>query len=312
MKNSKYIWMNGEMIPWENATVHVMAHALHYGSSVFEGIRCYDTHQGRCIFRLGAHIRRLFDSAKLYRYPIPFSPAEIEEGCRQSIIKNELQAAYIRPLAFLGAGSLGVVPSEDVPIDVIIAALEFGAYLGEEGLKNGIDVCVSSWSRTTSAALPILAKAGGHYLNAQLIGGEARRNGFAEGISVTAQGTVSEGSAENIFVIRDGKIFTPPLSASILNGITRDSAITLARDLGYEVIEQDIPRELLYVADELFFTGTAAEVTPIRSVDGIEIGSGSRGPITEAIQSAFFGLFDGSTQDKWNWLDRVEKSASIS
>jgi branched-chain amino acid aminotransferase len=312
MKNSKYIWMNGEMIPWENATVHVMAHALHYGSSVFEGIRCYDTHQGRCIFRLGAHIRRLFDSAKLYRYPIPFSPAEIEEGCRQSIIKNELQAAYIRPLAFLGAGSLGVVPSEDVPIDVIIAALEFGAYLGEEGLKNGIDVCVSSWSRTTSAALPILAKAGGHYLNAQLIGGEARRNGFAEGISVTAQGTVSEGSAENIFVIRDGKIFTPPLSASILNGITRDSAITLARDLGYEVIEQDIPRELLYVADELFFTGTAAEVTPVRSVDGIEIGSGSRGPITEAIQSAFFGLFDGSTQDKWNWLDRVEKSASIS
>ena len=312
MNNSKYIWMNGEMVPWENATVHVMAHALHYGSSVFEGIRCYDTHQGRCIFRLQAHIRRLFDSAKLYRFLIPFSPSEIEEGCRQSIIKNELKAAYIRPLAFLGAGSLGVVPNEDVPIDVIIAAMEFGAYLGEEGLKNGIDVCVSSWARTTSAALPILAKAGGHYLNAQLIGGEARRNGFDEGISVTARGTVSEGSAENIFAIRDGKIFTPPLSASILNGITRDSAITLAQDLGYEVIEQEIPRELLYVADELFFTGTAAEVTPVRSVDGIEVGSGSRGPITEAVQSAFFGLFDGSTKDKWNWLDRVEKSASVS
>ena len=303
--------MNGEMVPWENATVHVMAHALHYGSSVFEGIRCYDTNQGRCIFRLGAHIRRLFDSAKLYRYPIPFSQAEIEQGCRDAIVKNELQAAYIRPLAFLGAGSLGVVPNDDVPIDVIIAAMEFGAYLGEEGLKNGIDVCVSSWARTTSAALPILSKAGGHYLNAQLIGGEARRNGFAEGISVTARGTVSEGSAENIFVIRDGRIFTPPLSAAILNGITRDSAMTLARELGYEVIEQEIPRELLYVADELFFTGTAAEVTPVRSVDGIEVGCGSRGPITEAVQSAFFGLFDGSTEDKWNWLDSVEKSASV-
>lgn len=310
MKNSKYIWMNGKMIPWENATVHVMAHALHYGSSVFEGMRCYETPKGPCIFRLKAHIRRLFDSAKLYRFPIPFSVAEIEQGCRESIVKNELKSAYIRPLVFLGEGSLGVVPSDDIPIDVIIAALEFGAYLGEEGLKNGIDVCVSSWARTTSAALPILSKAGGHYLNAQLIGGEARRNGFAEGISVTARGTVSEGSAENIFVIRDRKIFTPPLSAAILNGITRDTAITLARKLGHEVIEQEIPRELLYVADELFFTGTAAEVTPIRSVDGIEIGSGSRGPITESVQSAFFGLFDGTTDDEWGWLDSVERIAS--
>lgn len=312
MKNSKYIWMNGKMIPWENATVHVMAHALHYGSSVFEGIRCYDTPQGRCIFRLGAHIRRFFDSAKIYRFPIPFSATEIEQGCRDSIVENELRAAYIRPLAYLGAGSLGVVPNEDVSTDVMIAAMEFGTYLGEEGLKNGIDVCVSSWARTTSAALPVLSKAGGHYLNAQLIGGEARRNGFAEGISVTSRGTISEGSAENIFVIRDGKIFTPPLSAAILNGITRDSAMTLARNLGYEVIEQEIPRELLYVADELFFTGTAAEVTPVRSVDGIEVGCGSRGPITEAVQNAFFGLFDGSTTDEWGWLDSVEKSASVS
>ncbi|MFT5301162.1 MAG: branched-chain amino acid aminotransferase [Mariniblastus sp.] len=310
MNQSKYIWMNGEMIPWENATVHVMAHALHYGSSVFEGIRCYDTPSGRCIFRLGSHIRRFFDSAKLYRYPISFSQAEIEKGCCDSIVENDLKAAYIRPLAFLGAGSLGVVPSEDVPTNVIIAAMEFGAYLGEEGLKSGIDVCVSSWARTTSAALPILSKAGGHYLNAQLIGGEARRNGFAEGISVTSRGTVSEGSAENIFVIRDGKIFTPPLSAAILNGITRDSAFVLARDLGYEVIEQEIPRELLYVADEVFLTGTAAEITPVRSVDRIEVGNGSRGPITEVIQSAFFGLFDGTTEDKWGWLDSVERQSS--
>ena len=312
MNTSKYIWMNGEMIPWENATVHVMAHALHYGSSVFEGIRCYETPRGRCIFRLGDHIRRFFDSAKLYRYPIPFSPGEIEQACRDSIVENELKAAYIRPLAFLGAGSIGVVPNEDVPTDVIIAAMEFGTYLGEEGLKSGIDVCVSSWARTTSAALPVLSKAGGHYLNAQLIGGEARRNGFAEGISVTARGTISEGSAENVFVIRDGKIFTPPLAAAILNGITRDTAIKLAHNLGYEVLEQEIPRELLYVADELFFTGTAAEVTPVRSVDGIEVGCGSRGPITEAVQSAFFGLFDGTTKDEWGWLDSVEKSASVS
>ena len=311
MNKSKYIWMNGEMIPWENATVHVMSHALHYGSSVFEGIRCYETANGRCIFRLEAHIKRLFDSAKLYRYAIPYSPAEVEQGCRDSVVQNDLKSAYIRPLVFLGEGSIGVVPDASISVNVIIASMEFGSYLGEEGLKNGIDVCISSWARTTSAALPILSKAGGHYLNAQLIGGEARRNGFAEGISVTARGTVSEGSAENIFVIRDGKIYTPPLSAAILNGITRDSAIKLANHLGHEVIEREIPRELLYVADELFFTGTAAEVTPIRSVDGIEIGSGSRGPITEAIQSAFFGLFNGQTRDQWGWLESVEKSASV-
>jgi branched-chain amino acid aminotransferase len=310
MKTSKYIWMNGKMIAWEDATVHVMAHALHYGSSVFEGVRCYDTPKGRCIFRLGAHTRRLFDSAKLYRFPVPATPEEINQACCDVIVQNELKNAYIRPLIFLGAGSLGVVPNEDVPTDVIVAAFEWGSYLGEEGLVNGIDTCISSWTRTTSAALPILSKAGGHYLNAQLIGGEARRNGFAEGISVTAQGTVSEGSAENLFVVRDGKIYTPPLAAAILNGITRASAITLAEDLGFEVIEAQIPREVLYLADEVFFTGTAAEVTPVRSVDGIQIGAGTRGPITEKIQSAFFGLFDGTTEDKWGWLNPVEAKAS--
>jgi len=299
--------MNGEMIPWENATVHVMAHSLHYGSSVFEGERCYDTPKGRCIFRLGAHTKRLFDSAKLYRFPVPFTPEQISQACCDVIVENELKNAYVRPLIFLGAGSLGVVPNEDVPTEVMIAAFEWGSYLGEDGLANGIDVCISSWRRTTSASLPILSKAGGHYLNAQLIGGEARRNGFAEGISVTDRGTVSEGSAENLFVVRDGILYTPPLSAAILNGITRHSAMVLAEDLGYKVVEQEIPRELLYIADELFFTGTAAEVTPVRSVDGIEVGNGARGPITEAIQSAFFGLFDGTTEDKWGWLDFVEK-----
>lgn len=305
MKNSKFIWSNGEMIPWENATVHVMAHALHYGSSVFEGVRCYDTPKGPAIFRLDAHIRRLYDSAKLYRIEVPYSQDELSQACKDSISENGLTSAYIRPLIFRGAGSLGVVPNADVPVDVIVAAMEWGAYLGEEGMTKGIDCCVSSWTRTNSASIPVLAKAGGHYLNAQLIGGEARRNGYDEGISVTAAGAISEGSAENLFLIRDGKIFTPPLSAAILGGITRDSAMTLARDLGYEVVEEQLPRELMYVADEMFMTGTAAEITPVRSVDRIEIGSGSRGPITEAIQTAFFGLFDGKTDDKRNWLEAV-------
>lgn len=305
MTTSKLIWMNGEMIPWEKATVHVMAHALHYGSSVFEGLRCYDTPDGPVIFRLSSHTRRLYDSAKLYRYEIPFTPDQIEQACIEAIRQNELTNAYIRPLVFLGAGSLGVVPNADVPVDVMVAAIEWGAYLGEDGMNNGIDVCVSSWTRTTSAALPVLAKAGGHYLNAQLIGGEARRHGYVEGISVSASGTVSEGSAENLFIVRDGEIFTPPLAASILGGITRDSVMTLARDLGYKVTEIDLPRELLYIADEVFLTGTAAEVTPVRSVDQIEVGNGSRGPITEALQSAFFGLFDGQTKDQWNWLTKV-------
>jgi len=305
MKTSKYIWSNGELIPWENATVHVMSHALHYGSSVFEGIRAYDTPNGACIFRLDAHIKRLFESAKLYRYKVPFSAAEISQGCKDSIAKNDLTNAYIRPLVFLGAGSLGVVPSEDVPTEVIIASMEWGAYLGEDGLKNGIDACVSSWNRTNSSEMPVLAKAGGHYLNAQQIGGEARRHGYTEAISVSPRGSVSEGSAENVFIVRDGKIFTPPLSAAILGGITRDSVIKLAADLGHEVIEQEFPRDLLYLADELFLTGTAAEVTPVRSVDGIEVGCGSRGPITEALQDAFFGLFDGRTEDKYGWLSSV-------
>lgn len=305
MTTSKLIWMNGEMIPWENATVHVMAHALHYGSSVFEGLRCYETPSGPAIFRLNAHTRRLYDSAKLYRYEIPYEAAEIKQACIEAIRQNDLTNAYIRPLVFLGAGSLGVVPNEDVPIDVMVAAIEWGAYLGEDGMTNGIDVCVSSWQRTTSAALPVLAKAGGHYLNAQLIGGEARRHGYVEGISVTARGTVSEGSAENLFIVRDGEIFTPPLAASILGGITRDSVMTLAKDLGYQVTEIELPRELLYIADEVFLTGTAAEVTPVRSVDQIKVGNGSRGPITEALQSAFFGLFNGQTKDQWNWLTKV-------
>lgn len=310
MNKSKSIWMNGSLIPWENANVHVMSHALHYGTSIFEGVRSYKTKDGRAIFRLGAHMKRFCESAKMYRIPLDHSQEELMQGCRDTIADNDLYNAYIRPLTFYGAGSLGVVPNEDVPVETIIVAFEWGAYLGEEGMTKGIDVCVSSWSRTTSSSIPVLAKAGGHYLNAMLIGGEARRHGYVEGISVSDKGMISEGSAENVFLVRDGVIYTPPLAAAILGGITRDSVMTLAKHLGFEVVEQSLPRELMYTADEMFLTGTAAEVTPVRSVDGIEVGCGSRGPITEKIQSAFFGLFDGTTEDQWGWLDAVSVAVS--
>lgn len=297
--------MNGEFINWADANVHVMAHALHYGSSVFEGIRCYPTESGRAIFRLKAHIQRLLDSARLYRMPMDYDAETLSDACRQVIVKNELPNAYIRPLIYRGFGTLSVIP-EASPVETMIGAIEWGNYLGEEGLTNGIDVCVSSWSRTDSSSIPVLSKAGGHYLNAQLIGWEARRNGYDEGISVSATGMISEGSAENIFLVRQGTIYTPPLAAAILGGITRDSVIQLARDLGYEVIEQSLPRELLYLADEVFLTGTAAEVTPVRSVDRIPVGNGSRGPVTEKLQDAFFGLFRDRDNDKYEWLDFVE------
>ncbi len=305
MKESKFIWFNGKMVPWQEAQVHVMTHALHYGSSVFEGLRCYETTGGRALFRLEAHTRRLLDSAKMYRMQIEYSAADLNAAQIDLIVQNDLKSAYVRPLIFRGPGSIAVAPGDACPIEVIIAAFEFGAYLGKEGLENGIDTCVSSWQRIGSATNPALSKAGGHYLNAYLIGEEARRNGFDEGISVNSCGLISEGSAENLFLIRDGVVFTPPLSAAILGGITRDAAMVLAKDLGYEVVEKDMPRELLYTADEIFLTGTAAEVTPVRSVDRLPVGEGRPGPITKAIQSAFFGLFDGTTEDKWNWLTQV-------
>ena len=307
MNPSKFIWINGSLVPWADANVHVMSHGLHYGSSVFEGMRCYDTPGGRVIFRLDAHMRRMLDSAKIYRMPITYSLEQLCDACREVIIKNELTSAYVRPIAFFGASTLAVVPPPDVTADVAVGAVEWGTYLGEDGLRNGIDVCVSSWHRTTSASNPVLSKAGGHYLNSMLIGGEALRNGYAEGVSVTAGGMISEGSAENLFLVKDGIIHTPPLSAAILGGITRDSVIHLIRDLGFELRQEVLPRDLLYLADEIFLTGTAAEVTPVRSVDKITIGSGTRGPITEAIQAAFFGLFDGNTEDKYGWLDLVDR-----
>ena len=309
MKSSKFIWYNGEMVPWENAKCHVMSHALHYGSSVFEGVRCYDTNNGPAIFRLQCHSRRLLKSAMVYRIPVKYTEEQISEAQIATIVENDLKSAYIRPLIFRGAGTIGVVPGENASVDFIIASFEFGSYLGAEARDNGIDTCVSSWTRIGSGTNPALSKAGGHYLNAFLIGEEARRHGYHEGISVNDKGLVSEGSAENLFLVRDGVIFTPPLASAILGGITRDSVMTLAKDMGYEVVEQALPRELLYMADEIFLTGTAAEVAPVRSVDQLPVGSGKPGPITKAIQAAFFGLFDGSTADKWNWLTPVNQQA---
>lgn len=302
-----YIWFNGKLVAWERATVHVLAHALHYGSSVFEGIRAYTTPRGVAIFRLRDHTRRLFDSAKIYRIQIPYTADEINAACHQVLAVNELsKGAYIRPIALRGYGEIGVAPKIEPPVDVAVAAWEWGKYLGHESEAAGVDVCVSSWQRVAPNTLPALAKAAGNYLSSQLISMEAKRLGFAEGIGLAPDGTVSEGAGENLFLVKDGEIFTPGLAHSVLGGITRDSIIKLAATLGLTVRERAIPRELLYLADELFFTGTAAEVTPIRSVDRITIGAGRRGPITEQLQQAFFGLFSGTTQDRWQWLDFVD------
>jgi len=301
---AKHIWYNGKLVPWDKAQVHVLAHALHYGSTVFEGERAYATPQGPVIFRLRDHTRRLFDSAKIYRMDIPYTPDQINAACKEIIVANGLnKGAYLRPFAFRGYGEIGVAPKNPPPIETVVAAFEWGAYLGAEGLENGIDVCVSSWQRLAPNTIPSLGKAAGNYLSSQLISLEAKRLGFAEGIGLGVDGSVSEGAGENLFVIRDGIIYTPALASSILQGITRDTVITLARAHGFEVREQSIPREFLYLADEIFLTGTAAEVTPVRSVDRITVGAGKRGPVTEALQAAFFGLFNGKTPDKWGWLE---------
>ncbi|MBN8280348.1 MAG: branched-chain amino acid transaminase [Gammaproteobacteria bacterium] len=311
IKPTEWIWHNGKLVPWQSATVHVLSHALHYGSSVFEGIRAYATPGGTCIFRLKAHTRRLQDSAKIHRIGIPWSADEIDAACKEVVVRNGLKSAYIRPLVYRGYGEVGVVPKPGHPVEVAIAAWEWGAYLGPEALEKGVDVCVSSWQRVAPNTIPALAKAGGNYLSSTLVGWEARDRGFAEGIALAADGTVSEGAGENLFVVRDGVLITPPASASILQGITRDSIIVLAREQGIEVREQVLPRELLYIADEIFLTGTAAEITPVRSVDRLQVGAGARGPVTRALQDAFFGLFNGKTADRWGWLEPLDgKSAN--
>lgn len=304
MAKMEYIWFNGELVSWDKATIHVLAHVVHYGSSVFEGIRCYATPDGPAIFRLKDHTRRLFNSAKIYRMTIPFSEEQINRACHEVVSANQLRSAYLRPVVFRGYGSLGVDP-RGCPVEVAVAALDWGKYLGDEALEQGVDVGVSSWTRIAPNTLPAMAKAAANYMNSQLIKLEAAQHGYSEGIALDINGYVSEGSGENIFLVRDGKLITPPLAASVLPGITRDTIITLAREEGISVIEERIPREALYLADELFFTGTAAEITPIRSVDGIPIGAGRRGPLTERLQQAFFGVINGEREDRWGWLDRV-------
>jgi len=303
---SDYIWFNGEMVKWAEAKVHVMSHALHYGSSVFEGIRCYDTHNGPAVFRHREHMQRLHDSAKIYRMPVSYGVDELMVATRQTLIKNNLKSAYIRPLIFVGDVGMGVNPPEGYNTDVIIAAFPWGAYLGEEALDQGIDAMVSSWNRSAPNTIPTAAKAGGNYLSSLLVGSEARRHGYQEGIALDVHGYVSEGAGENIFIVKNGILFTPTLTSAALPGITRDAILTLANDLAIEIREQTLSRESLYLADEVFMTGTAAEITPVRSVDGIQVGIGCCGPVTKKIQQAFFGLFNGKTADKYGWLDPVK------
>ena len=305
-KLADLIWFNGKLIPWEQATVHVFTHAIHYGSSVFEGVRAYNTpDKGTCIFRMNDHTRRLFDSAKIYRMTIPYSPDQINAATKKVIVENKLSSAYIRPIAFYGDIGMGLQVPFGQEAEIAIAAFPWGAYLGDEALKNGVDAGLSSWNRLAPNTMPTGAKAGGNYLSSQLISMEARRHGYGEGIALDVNGYVSEGAGENLFVIRDGVVTTTPSTASILPGITRDTCMVLLKDLGYEVRQDNIAREALYLADEVFMCGTAAEVTPVRSVDGLDVGSGKRGPITEQVQSAFFGLFNGTTEDKWEWLTPV-------
>lgn len=303
-KSIKKIWMNGRFVDFEDATIHVLSHVVHYGSGVFEGIRCYETARGPAIFRLSDHIRRLYDSCHVYRMEIPIGREEFEQACIETIRVNEFNGCYIRPLVYRGLGAAGLFPDKS-PIDMMIAAWAWGAYLGKEALEQGVDVRVSSWNRMAPNTFPAMAKATANYLNSQLIRVEASLDGYAEGIALDVDGYVSEGSGENIFVIRNGIIHTPPLGASILPGITRDSVLKIAAELGYQVEQLRLPREMLYLADEVFFTGTAAEITPVRSIDRMKVGEGVRGPITTRIQELFFQHLRGEVEDKYDWLTFV-------
>ena len=303
-----WIWHNGSIKPWADATTHVMSHALHYGSSVFEGIRSYDLSvdgrpDGAAIFRLSDHTRRLFASARIYDMPIPYTVDDFNAACRDVLNANALTKAYLRPVAFRGLGGFGL--SAETPVDVAVAAWKMGAYLGHSVLEDGIDACVSSWQRFAPNTIPAGAKAGGNYLSGQLVAREARRLGFGEGIALASTGLLSEGAGENLFLVFEGALHTTPISAALLNGITRNTLMTLARDRGMTVVERDLPREYLYLCDELFMCGTAAEITPIRSVDGRQVGDGKPGPVTRRMQELFFGLFNGTTPDKYGWLERV-------
>jgi branched-chain amino acid aminotransferase len=310
VKHFDKVWHNGEFIPWNAATIHVASHVVSYASCLFEGIRCYDTPQGPGIFRLKEHTDRLVNSCKIYRMELEFTRDQLAQAMVELVLVNGIKHCYIRPVIFRGFGEVGVNPLKN-PIEIYLLAWEWGKYLGEEALRQGVDVCVSSWQRIAPNTLPAMAKSAANYMNSQLVKMEAITNGYVEGISLDASGHVSEGSGENLFMVREGKILTPPLSSSILPGITRDSVITLASELGYTVIEQAISREMLYIADEVFFTGTAAEITPIRSVDRIVVGKGQPGPITLSLQERFLSIVQGQAEDKYGWLTLCSQPVAV-
>ena len=305
------VWHNGKFISWNDATIHVASHVVSYASCLFEGIRCYETAEGPAIFRLNEHVCRLTDSCKIYRLETPFTRQQLQQAMVDLVRNNNAPACYIRPLIFRGLGDLGVNPLKN-PVEIYLLAWKWGKYLGDEALKQGVDVCVSSWNRLAPNTMPTMAKAASNYMNAQLIKMEAITNGYVEGIALDAAGNVSEGSGENIFVIRNGTIFTPTLASSVLPGITRDSVITLAQEMNLKIVEQALPREMLYIADEIFFTGTAAEITPIRSVDRIFVGQGQPGPITRKLQERFLGIVQGHTKDTHGWLTLCNQPVATS
>ncbi|MEX2584213.1 MAG: branched-chain amino acid transaminase [Gemmatimonadota bacterium] len=304
---TEWIWRNGEFIPWSAATIHVMSHVIHYGSSVFEGIRCYNTPEGPAIFRLKEHMRRLTDSAHVYRMDTGYDAEGYGEACKALILKNELDECYIRPLVIRGVGAAGLNPAAS-PVESYVICWPWGTYLGDGALEQGVDVCVSSWQRPAPNTHPVLAKAGGNYLSSQLIKMEALANGYQEGIALGPAGLVSEGSGQNVFVVRNGRLFTPCMDGTLLEGITRDCIVTIARDMAIDVLEQPVPREMLYMADEIFFTGTAAEVTPVRSVDRITIGKGSAGELTLKLQERLLGIAQGRLPDTYGWRTLVKKA----
>ncbi len=298
------IWMNGTLVDWADATIHVASHVIHYGSGVFEGARCYSTPRGSACFRLDAHMRRLFDSCKIYRMEPAVDRATLTDAVLETIRANEFKACYIRPIVYRGYNELGVNPFP-CPVDIAILTWEWGAYLGKDALDNGVDVRVSSWTRAHPNTFPTLAKSSANYANSQLIKMEAIAEGYSEGIALDTTGNLSEGSGQNLFLVRDRILYTPPLSAAVLPGITRDTVMTMARDLGFTVLEQALPREMLYICDEAFFVGTAAEITPIRTVDKIPVGTGRCGAVTKALQAAFFDMINGNTPDRHGWLSYV-------
>jgi branched-chain amino acid aminotransferase len=304
---AEYIWRNGEFVRWDDATVHVTAHALHYGSSVFEGIRAYATPNGPGIFRLQPHTKRLVNGCKVARIDLPYSEDELNEAIIEVVRRNGHESCYIRPLAFRGAGGLGL-EGRKCPTEVVVLTMEWGRYLGSEAIDNGVDVQVSSWRRIAPNTFASLSKIGGQYVNSQFVSMEAKDNGFSEGIALDVNGYVSEGAGENIFVIVDGVVYTPGAWSSILMGITRDTVLTLLQDLGHEIRYEPVAREMLYMADEIFFTGTAAEITPVRSVDRLSVGEGKPGPVTKAVQKEFFAITSGQKPDKYGWLTLVPQS----